>query len=251
MSSFYETFGYDINPLSSVNSLSEIIRCEFIFLCLPTPSNKDGSADISFVKNSIEEIIQKNEYKNLEKKPIFILKSTVPIGTTSELEEDYNIKIVHCPEFLSARTAEVDFLTTTRVIIGSNCETNGELVAKIFSSRFPGINIVKVKPEESEFIKYFLNCFYATKITFFNEMRLLSDKLSFNWDNIMFGVLSSGWVEKMHTNVPGPDGKFGFGGACFPKDTLALSNIFKQNGIEDLVLSAVIRQNNNIRNNKL
>lgn len=244
MAQTHQVFGHDLNPLFSINSLSDVSGCDFIFLCLPTPSLSDGSANISSIHNAIEEIIQKKQYR---KSSVFVLKSTVPMGTTTNIEKKYSINIVHCPEFLSSKTAEIDFITTTRVIIGSNLDSNSNIVSELFLSRFPGINIIKVTPEESEFIKYFLNCFYATKITFFNEMRLLADNINLNWENIISGVLSSGWVEKMHTQVPGPDGAFGFGGACFPKDTKALSYIFKQNNIEDLVLSSVIEQNKKIR----
>lgn len=247
LSSVYNVFGHDNHPLININIIEDIIKCKFIFLCLPTPSSKDGSANISAIHKFLAIITNHPEYINLQQKPIFVLKSTVPVGTTSLLEKNYSLNIVHCPEFLSARTAEVDFITSTRVILGSNNKQNSDLVADLFSQRFPGINIIKVSPEESELIKYFLNCFYATKVTFFNEMKLLSDELSLNWSNIMSGVLSSGWIEKMHTQVPGPDGKLGFGGACFPKDTKALSCIFKQNNIECLVLDAIIEQNKKIR----
>lgn len=240
----FEVYGYDKNKLKSPHQLSDVAKCDFMFLCLPTPSCKDGDADISSIHEAIESVLNSKEHNE---NSIFVLKSTVPIGTTKNLEQKYKIKIVHCPEFLSARTAEIDFITTTRVIIGSSSDENHNLVREIFESRFPGIHVIKTTPDESELIKYFLNCFYATKISFFNEIKLLSDKLSCDWNSIMSGVLSSGWVEKMHTSVPGPDGKLGFGGACFPKDTNALSKIFKKNEIESLILDAVILQNKKIR----
>jgi len=238
---FCETKGYDIDPKKSTHSLDEVLNSDFVFVCLPTPESIDGSADLTYIHNFFNSLENKN--------PIFILKSTVPVGTTSDLELLYSINIVHSPEFLSARTADIDFITTNRVIIGSNKIENSEKVKNLFDLRFPGINKVITSPNESELIKYFLNCFFSTKISFFNEMRLLSDKLYLNWDNIMNGVLSDGRIEKMHTDVPGHDGKFGFGGACFPKDTKALRNIFIQNEIEPFILNSVITQNNLVRNN--
>jgi nucleotide sugar dehydrogenase len=235
-----ETKGYDINPLKSPNSLQETLNSDFVFICLPTPESEDGSADLSFIHAF---------FNNIEnKEPIFILKSTVPVGTTSELEKKYNIKIVHSPEFLSARTADIDFITSSRVIIGTNRDEIGMDSLILFKERFPGINVVIMKPDESEMVKYFLNCFFSTKITFFNEMRLLTDKLGLDWENIMNGVLSDGRIEKLHTDVPGHDGQFGFGGACFPKDTKALSKVFQNNNINPKVLNSVIEQNEYIRN---
>ena len=76
---------------------------------------------------------------------------------------------------------------------------------------------------------------------------VLANKLGLSWENIMSGVLSDGRIEKLHTDVPGHDGKFGFGGACFPKDTSALSKIFEKVGIKPYVLDATIKQNKIIR----
>ena len=236
---FCETKGYDVDPKKCTHTLDEVLNSDFVFVCLPTPESLDGSADLTHIHNFFNSLENKN--------PIFILKSTVPIGTTSSIESLYSVKIVHSPEFLSARTADIDFITSNRVIIGSNNLEISLKVKELFIQRFPGINTVTTTPNESELIKYFLNCFFATKITFFNEMRLLSDKLNLSWDSIMNGVLSDGRIEKMHTDVPGHDGKFGFGGACFPKDTKALRDVFIQNEIQPIVLDSVIKQNSIIR----
>lgn len=236
---FCETKGYDIDPKKSTHTLDDVLNSDFVFVCLPTPESPNGSADLTYIHDFFNSLENKN--------PIFILKSTVPIGTTSNIESLYSVKIVHSPEFLSARTADIDFITSNRVIVGSNNLEISLKVNELFTQRFPGINTVTTTPNESELIKYFLNCFFSTKITFFNEMRLLSDKLNLSWDSIMNGVLSDGRIEKMHTDVPGHDGKFGFGGACFPKDTKALRDVFIQNQIQPIVLDSVIKQNSIIR----
>jgi UDPglucose 6-dehydrogenase len=236
---FCETKGYDIDPKKSTHTLDDVLNSDFVFVCLPTPESSNGSADLTYIHDFFNSLENKN--------PIFILKSTVPIGTTSNIESLYSVKIVHSPEFLSARTADIDFITSNRVIVGSNNLEISLKVNELFTQRFPGINTVTTTPNESELIKYFLNCFFSTKITFFNEMRLLSDKLNLSWDSIMNGVLSDGRIEKMHTDVPGHDGKFGFGGACFPKDTKALRDVFIQNQIQPIVLDSVIKQNSIIR----
>lgn len=239
---FYPTTGYDIDPKKSLDSFENVLNSEFIFVCLPTPESGNGEADLTFIHEFFEKV------RN-NRAPIFILKSTVPIGTTKLIEQSYNINIVHNPEFLSARTADKDFLTQNRVIIGGQNREAIERVGVLFRQRFSGVNIVNMKSNESELVKYFLNCYFANKITFFNEMRLLSDKIGLSWENIMEGVLSDGRIEKLHSDVPGHDGKFGFGGACFPKDTKALSKIFEKNNIKPLVLDSVIEQNKFVRNN--
>lgn len=237
---FCETKGYDVDQNKSPHTIDEVLNCDFVFICLPTPPSENGYADVSTIWNFFESLQNKN--------PIFILKSTVPIGTTKKIKNNFSVKIVHNPEFLSARTADIDFLTQSRVILGSEDEDVLSDVENLFVKRFTGINVIKTSSNESELIKYFLNCFFATKICFFNEMRLLSDSMNLSWVNIMKGVLSDGRIEKLHTDVPGHDGKFGFGGACFPKDTLALSKIYEENNINPLILNAVIKQNQKIRN---
>lgn len=244
----YQTYGYDIDQKLSLCDIEKIIQSNIIFLCLPTPSKQNGDAETLYIHEAISTIVNRTEYQTLIDKPLFVLKSTVPIGTTSLLQEKYDIKIVHCPEFLSEKTAESDFLQTKRLIIGTNSPIYANLVLDIFYHRFSCIKTIIVSPEESEFIKYFCNAFYATKITFFNEMRLLSDRLDLDWSKIILGVLSSGWISPMHTNVPGADGRYGYGGSCFPKDILALSNIFKNNELNSILLDATIKQNDNIRN---
>jgi nucleotide sugar dehydrogenase len=246
---FYPVRGYDIDELKTVNTLEEVLHCEIIFLCLPTPAGPDGAADVSAIEEVLQQIVDSPTYRELPADPVFVLRSTVPVGTTTRLALKYHVWLVHCPEFLSARTADIDFLTSTRVILGAHGEVDWKPVEELFTQRFPGITVLTMPPEESEFVKYFLNSFYAAKVTFFNEMRQLSDVLALDWDDVMRGVLSSPWVEKMHTQVPGPDGQFGFGGACLPKDTQALAKMFQQNAVECLVLDAIIEQNARIRNN--
>lgn len=240
---FVTARGYDLDATRSVDWLDDTLQSDVVFLCLPTPAAASGEADLAAIHACMSTVVERLP----QPQPLFALKSTVPIGTTTLLRRQYGVRIVHCPEFLSARTAEKDFLTTTRVIIGSHHQDEADVVACLFRERFPGVNVIFTTPEESEFTKYALNSLYATKITFFNELRLLADATGLDWQAVMRGVLSSGWVEQMHTTVPGPDGQYGFGGACFPKDTAALAATYREHGIDCLVLDAVIRQNAIVR----
>ena len=107
-----------------------------------------------------------------------------------------------------------------------------------------------MKSKESEFVKYFANSFFATKVSFFNEMFLLSDKLNLSWDKIVGGVMSDGRIGISHYQVPGHDGDFGFGGTCFPKDINAFIETFENEGIDPVLLKAVWNRNLSIRKNK-
>ena len=182
---------------------------------------------------------------------IFVIKSTVPIGTTDNLCEKFNpLKIIHSPEFLTARSAAIDFITPSRNIVGGE-EENGTLtIKKLYEERFPGVTCHVMKSKESEFVKYFANCFFATKVSFFNEMFLLSDKLNLSWDKILGGVMSDGRIGISHYQVPGHDNDFGFGGTCFPKDINAFIETFEKFDIDPVILKAAWNRNLSVRKNK-
>ena len=248
---FADVSTYDIDPKKCANTLEEALDNEFIFVCLPTPMEKaeGGQADLSVMLNFFSiighkylDILNKND-------SVVVIKSTVPIGTTSQLIRDFpNFNIVHSPEFLTARCANLDFITPARNIIGGYGKSV-ERLSKLYIDRFPGVPCYAMRPEESELVKYAANCFFATKVIFFNEMKLLCDSLNMNWDNVLTGVFSDGRIAKSHYQVPGHDGDAGFGGFCFPKDINALISVMESLGIDPLVLKAVWQQNKNVRKN--
>ena len=103
---------------------------------------------------------------------------------------------------------------------------------------------------ESESMKSFVNCFYAAKIQFFNELCVLCNNMGCDYDNVKDLMLKNKWINPMHTNVPGPDGKLSYGGYCFPKDTEALLEFMKKNNSPHKVLQSVIEERNEMRNSK-
>ena len=144
-------------------------------------------------------------------------------------------------------TAAIDFITPSRNIVGGE-EENGTLtIKKLYEERFPGVTCHVMKSKESEFVKYFANCFFATKVSFFNEMFLLSDKLNLSWDKILGGVMSDGRIGISHYQVPGHDNDFGFGGTCFPKDINAMIKRSEDLGIDPKMLKASWEKNKEVR----
>ena len=239
---------YDHEIKKTVHSFDETIKQDIVFVCLPTPMFKDTyECDVSYIKNFFTDVITCGFNPNT----IFVIKSTVPIGTTETLCEKFNpLRIIHSPEFLTARTANIDFITPSRNIIGGRAENGTDLVKKLYEDRFPGINCLTMSSNESEFIKYFANTFFATKISFFNEMHLLCSKMNVDWNKILEGVMTDGRIGISHYQVPGHDGDFGFGGTCFPKDINAFIKTFEQNGIDPVVLKSVWDRNLSVRKNK-
>ncbi len=222
-SSVCDVFVFDIDPLKNIDSLESVHNCDFVFVCVPTPMFKDGSQDLSYVKNVFE---------HATNKPIYILKSTVLPGTTEMLCNTYsNCKIIFSPEFLTERTAKLDMLTQSRIILGGKL-TLTEKAKNLFNVRFKIKNVIQTDSKTAELVKYMNNTFFATKVSIMNEFKLLSDKLGANWDQALSGFAADGRVGDSHLNVPGHDGKLGYGGTCFPKDVNALLFFSKKIGIK-------------------
>jgi UDPglucose 6-dehydrogenase len=240
---------FDRDPNRSTHSLDETLQQEIIFVCVPTPmKSADGDdCDLSILESVLKRISELNNKDN-----IIVIKSTVPIGTTRRLQTVYpSLNIVHSPEFLTARNAKEDFVNASRHIIGipkiiTNSK-NFDTVKQTICNRFPQSAFLVMDSNESEFVKYACNCFLATKVSFFNEIKLLADALELNWDGVMNGVLTDERIGHSHTNVPGPDGKRGFGGTCFPKDINAMIHTMKAKGLSPMVMQAAWEQNKNIR----
>ncbi len=244
---FADVKAYDVDPKRYVNSIEDVLlSSEFIFICLPTPMEtaEGGKCDLKYIEKFFDNL--KNF--SINENAIFIIKSTVPVGTTARLSKLHpNLKIVHSPEFLTARSASLDFITPGRNIVGAEDPIIGKKVIELYRYRFPGSPAILMKSQESECVKYFCNCFFMTKVLVFNEFRLLTNKLGLNWDTIMEGVLTDGRIAKSHYQVPGWDGKWGAGGTCFPKDINALITTFCDLGLDPKVLEAVWKQNKAVR----
>ena len=240
---------YDADPKKTINSFEEVMECEYVFIAVPTPMNLDNNnkIDLSIIRNVFDRIYAYKYEKDRSTKNIFILKSTVLPKTTSQLAQDYpTLNIVFNPEFLTERSARLDFINASRIVIGGKPEIC-KRVTKLYRERFPHTQIIVTDSTSAEFIKYMCNCFFATKISYMNEMRQVSDKLNLDWKNITQGFLSDGRIGNSHIDVPGHDGFRGFGGKCFPKDVNAFINFFKETNTKPLVLSAAWKKNIEVR----
>ena len=239
---------YDVDPTKSINTLEETVNeSDFIFLSVPTPSRKDGTMDLSVVENALESISNVNDNDS----NIILIRSTVTPGTTEFLQKKYpNLRLVFNPEFLREKFASHDFINQTRVIIGGQKKYT-ELVKKLYRDRFGEfLPAVETNYETAELIKYMNNLFFATKVSFLNEMKLLSDHIGADWAQAVEGFLLDGRIGHSHIDVPGPDGKLGFGGSCFPKDIQALISFGDENGVEMNVLKGAWKTNLKVRPEK-
>tara|TARA_Y100000034_G_scaffold4708_1_gene5469 strand:- start:890 stop:1750 length:861 start_codon:yes stop_codon:yes gene_type:complete len=247
-SSHTDVYAYDIDPDKTINSFEAVMECEFIFICVPTPMNisDENKADLSLVKNVFYEI-SKYFQSHPHDGHIFILKSTViPNAVKSLCREFPNLEIVFNPEFLREASARLDFINASRIVLGGS-KKSCERVTQLYRARFPYTPIISTDEISAEFVKYMCNCFFATKLSFMNEMHQVSQKLGLNWDDIMKTFILDGRIGNTHIDVPGRDGYLGFGGKCFPKDINAFINFFEDCGVKPSVLSAVWEKNLEVR----
>lgn len=241
---YITTFAYD--KYKNIGKFQDLLQTETIFLCLPTPYNQEMK---SYDKSALNDVCQNlaiNEYQGL-----VVIKSTVEPTTTETFAKNYpRLRFVHNPEFLTAGTALEDFENQKHIILGTtiSCTDNDIQTLKNFYHRhYPSATISICTSIESESVKIFCNSFYAVKIQFFNELYLATQLLNVNFEIIRSLMIKNGWINEMHTSVPGPDGKLSYGGMCFPKDTQALNAFLKHNNLPHAVLEAAIQERNKQR----
>ena len=241
---------YDKDIDRATHSLEEVVtQSDFIFVSVPTPSNSDGSINISILQSVIADIssVETKQGSNA----IVLVRSTVLPGTTRELSENFpNLNLVFNPEFLTERSANFDFISQTRFILGGEAK-HTEKVATLYRDRFGStLSCIETDFESAELTKYVCNVFFATKISFLNEMKLISDKVGADWDDVIEGFVRDGRIGNSHNSIPGHDGKFGYGGSCFPKDVQALIQFGKDKDIDLAVVKGSWKTNLKVRPEK-
>jgi len=240
---------FDIVPSKSTHTLDQVVNeSDIIFISVPTPSFADGEIDLKFLDRCLEDIYKVSKDNN---EAVFLIRSTVVPGTTEKLQQKFkNLNLVFNPEFLTERSANFDFINQSRVILGG-LSKNTNKVASLYRWRFGNsITIIETDYQTAELIKYVTNTFFATKVSFMNDMRLLSDKVDADWDTVIDGFVSDGRVGHSHLNVPGHDGKYGFGGSCFPKDIQAIIHFSNSLGLDMSVLKGAWKTNLKVRPEK-
>jgi UDPglucose 6-dehydrogenase len=221
-----------------------------IFICLPTPMEKDGSCDLGIVESVVREI---NEILQGKPKRTLAIKSTIPPGTTYKLNKTYtNVDVCFQPEFLTEAHADEDFQNQKRIVCGGSKEAL-EQVAKVFQEAYPGIEFIGMTSVEAELVKYFSNCALACRVSLANEFKQIANALGADYKHVM-DIAKEKSTDKedtrlglTHWDVPGPDLHNGFGGSCFVKDLNAFIHVAKQLGVNPLVMEACWQKNLEVR----
>ena len=224
-----------------------IEKSEFFFICVPTPMYHDFSGtDLSIIDGVVGNIASK--IRNTSK--IIIIKSTVMPRTTARLQEKYpNVNFAMNPEFLTEANAPWDFLHPDRTIIGTFSEAVSARLATLYRTILPmRSKIFLTDPISAELVKYAANAMLSAKIIICNEIHAVAQALGVSYDNIK-DMMAADPRMGGHLKVPGPDGDFGFGGKCFPKDLVALLDLGRKLKIDLSVLEAVWAKNLQVRKN--
>lgn len=242
-----EVLIFDKNPLkcSPLGTLfKDLVFCDFVFVCVPTPMKEDGSCETKIVEDCVNHLIN----LGLDKGRI-IIKSTVPVGTSKRLG------VCFIPEFLTEKNWERDFLSQKRWIYG--CDVQNDRIRDELYSLFKQayknkilLNDPEIKyssTEEAELCKYARNCFLAVKVSFFNEINEFCQGKNINFNKVRELTCLDDRIGDSHSKVPGPDGKNGYGGTCFPKDIKSLFyQIQNDTSMESYIIESAVHRNENI-----
>ena len=241
-----DIYAYDINPKECIPkgiNLNDMKKCEIIFISVPTPMNKDESCHLKILESVVNNlnVIQYNGF--------IVIRSTIPPGTSD------NLNCYFMPEFLTEKNFINDFINNKEWVFGIlGSERDSEFKSKISNlfdlafenSRIEHNNLTFLLNKEAEMVKMFRNCFLSTKVSFCNEMYQFCEMKGINYENVRKLATADDRILPSHSKVPGHDGKRGFGGTCFPKDTSSLRYEMKNIGMKPYIMDAIITRNEEV-----
>jgi nucleotide sugar dehydrogenase len=232
---------YDINGSGNSDSVDKLAKnSDIIFICVPTPMKSDGSCDTSIIMDVLS-LLSKSPH-NFDNK-IIAIKSTLSIGSTNYFKNNFeNLRIVSNPEFLREVSYVEDFANQNRIIIGGDLD-DSKVLKEFYNKIFEDVSIFLTDSKTAETVKYVTNSFLSVKVAYANEIESLCSKKNIDYDEVIKLAILDKRLGHSHWAVPGPDGKKGFGGTCFPKDMLSLINQFDKDRIDSYILKAAWERN--------
>jgi UDPglucose 6-dehydrogenase len=234
----FEKLGHKVkfhDPKYVESKFQDLLDTEIIYICVPTPSNPDGSCDTSIVRNVVDTLISSN-YKG-----IIAIKSTVEPGTTQSLSEQYySEKICFVPEFLRERCAFTDFTENHEVLaVGTHNSKVYDLIVQSHG-KYPK-QFALLSPTEAELLKYYSNVFNALRIIFANEMYEICKVLGADYTKIKDTFVMRGTAKDIYMDVN--ESFRGYGGVCLPKDTKALDALVKKYNLNLKLFETIDKEN--------
>lgn len=231
-------------------SIAEVVESsEIIFICVPTPMYDDlRGTDLSIV----DAVVGNLAGLAYGTDKIVVIKSTVLPGTTARLAKKYpRLNLAMNPEFLTEANAPWDFMHPDRTIIGAFLEPVQARLATLYRTILPARSkMFLTDPTTAELVKYAANVMLSARVIIANEIYAVAQALGVSYDNVKDMVAADPRIGQHHLKVPGPDGDFGFGGKCFPKDMVAFLHLGKRLGVDLTALRAIWKKNLAIRKNR-
>ena len=237
-----------VDPKFNRNTIQDLIVFDpkLVFVCVPTPPQESHyDVDVQYVDKVLKEL---HDYKY---KGVVVVKSTITPDHLIRFKKTYKLSLVYNPEFLTEANSFEDFINPSMQILGGkwrDCETVEKAYVK--HSSVKTVPTFKTDLITASLIKYTINSWLATKVTFFNELYQLhnNSETKVPWETFTEMLSQDKRIGDSHMKVPGPDGEIGFGGHCFPKDTKALLYYSKLKKAELKLLKASIEYNSTVRN---
>lgn len=235
-----------VDPVYSDTTLEQLVEQSptLTFICVPTPPNEDGSINVDIVTDVLVELSMR-DYKG-----VVVVKSTIIPDYLHRFKKEFDLKIVYNPEFLTEANANEDFKNPPFQVFGGKWR-DCEVVEKAYL-RHSSVRIVptfKTDLTTASLLKYTINSYLATKVMFMNDIHKLhqAGTSAVSWEQFTDMLQRDPRIGESHMQVPGPDGEFGFGGHCFPKDTDALLNYAYSKNIKLGVLKKAVDTNKKLR----
>jgi len=235
-----------VDPVHSDTTLEQLVEQSptLTFVCVPTPPNEDGSINVDIVTDVLVELSMR-DYKG-----VVVVKSTIIPDYLHQFKKEFDLKIVYNPEFLTEANAHADFINPNMQVLGGKWK-DCEVVEKAYL-RHSSVKVVptfKTDLTTASLLKYTINSYLATKVMFMNDIHKLhqAGTSQVSWEQFTDMLTRDPRIGDSHMQVPGPDGEFGFGGHCFPKDTEALLKYANDKSIKLNMLKKAVEINKKIR----
>jgi len=249
----HEVLPYDKfkSPYNTSKHLEIIAKeAKAIFICVPTPMKKSGEIDYSPIHDAIRSLQDKVEESKIDTNNILIvIKSTTVSGSTDKLDKKYPFRFAVNPEFLREKTAIEDMENTDRIVLGVGDSDGERILREIYEPIFPEANYAFVNRKTAEMIKYAANVTLTGQIVIANIICKICEMQDIDYSILRKEILRDKRIGT-NTEVPGPDGDYGFGGKCFPKDLRALTFLSREIGAPFHLLEELWRSNLDLRKEK-
>ena len=232
-----------VDPKYSQTTIDDLWgeRPHIVFICLPTPSNDDGSVNGDLVLDAVKTI-------NAKSKAFIVIKSTLTPDLVASAMELCD-RLAYEPEFLTEANAKQDACHPKYRVIGAKDPSAGQYLQQMYQyhSLADGCPAISLTPVEAAYFKYAVNSFLSMKVTFLNQLKQLMDNTYGSYNQLQKSLMADTRMGNSHFKIPGPDGREGYGGACFPKDVNAFISYAKSNGVDLSLLKETTAVNNEIR----